>query len=79
MQPCELGLPGLLPPGLYRFANVAASHAHLATLQQRLRILEEARSRDQHATLRQLRAIGDMRKGIVDDLSALNEWHRRAP
>ena len=25
-------LPGLLPPGLYRFANVAAEHAHLATL-----------------------------------------------
>ena len=25
-------LPGLLPPGVYRFANVAASHAHLATL-----------------------------------------------
>jgi leucyl aminopeptidase len=25
-------LPGLLPPGVYRFANVAAEHAHLATL-----------------------------------------------
>jgi leucyl aminopeptidase len=25
-------LPGLLPPGFYRFANVAAAHAHLATL-----------------------------------------------
>lgn len=25
-------LPGLLPPGTYRFANVAAEHAHLATL-----------------------------------------------
>ena len=25
-------LPGLLPPGIYRFANVAAEHAHLATL-----------------------------------------------
>src|ERR1700733_13271352 len=25
-------LPGLLPPGVYRFANVAADHAHLATL-----------------------------------------------
>lgn len=25
-------LPGLLPPGVYRFANVAASDAHLATL-----------------------------------------------
>jgi leucyl aminopeptidase len=25
-------LPGLLPPGVYRFANVAPDHAHLATL-----------------------------------------------
>src|SRR6202521_5985181 len=25
-------LPGLLPPGVYRFANVAPNHAHLATL-----------------------------------------------
>ncbi len=25
-------LPGLLPPGVYRFANVASAHAHLATL-----------------------------------------------
>jgi leucyl aminopeptidase len=25
-------LPGLLPPGVYRFANVASDHAHLATL-----------------------------------------------
>jgi hypothetical protein len=60
-------------------AAVRPDHADLATLQQRLGILEKARGRDQHATLRQLRTIGDMREGIADNLSALNEWHRRAP